>query len=192
MPGTRRSQSPTPSGVRAPSPSRRRAFFALPPDAPLQHALAAIAADVAITTGGRATRADSIHLTLAFVGDVGAAQLDALTAIGDALQGSAFTLTLERLGVFERANVAWIAPQTTPPALAALHRALSVALAQGGFSVERRAFAPHVTLARHCSTGAAVGPRDVALVWPVSALALWASATVGAGRYDEIARWPLI
>jgi 2'-5' RNA ligase len=167
----------------------RRVFFALPLDPPLQSALAEIATGVANSADGRATRAASIHLTLAFIGDVDAARLPALVAVGTRLEGSAFTLQLDRLGAFRRAKVAWIAASTVPPALTALQATLVAALTQSGFATEARPFAPHVTLARHCAR--AQDPRAIApaLAWHVDAFALWAS---GGGRYEELARWPLL
>ncbi len=167
----------------------RRVFFALPTDPPLQSTLAEVAIGVAKRAEGRPTRAASIHLTLAFIGDVEVARLPALVAVGRQLEGAAFTLELDQIGAFRRAKVAWIAASVLPPALMALQRSLVAALTQSGFDTEARPFAPHVTLARHCARAQDPMVLAPALPWPVDAFALWAS---GGGRYDELGRWPLL
>jgi 2'-5' RNA ligase len=169
-----------------------RVFFALPPPPAVRDALARLAGAAAKRVEGRATRADSIHLTLAFVGDVDVAKLPLLDSIGSRIRGAPFMLALDTEGGFRRARVAWIAPSHAPDALRALQQALAQALTGDGFRLEARPFAAHVTLARHCRSlpgaSAAVAPVD----WPVHHFALWESSGVAGGaRYREIGRWML-
>lgn len=111
--------------------------------------LAAIAAEAAARLGGRATRRDTIHLTLAFLGDVPESRLAELGEVAAAVRGAAFDLRLDRLGYWQHNHLLWAGGET-PAALTALHGALRKALAAGGFKVdgEGRSFAPHVTLVR--------------------------------------------
>jgi RNA 2',3'-cyclic 3'-phosphodiesterase len=170
----------------------RRVFFALPPAVALQQALARVADEVALAAQGRAPQSDSIHMTLAFIGDVAVARIGELVGLGAAVSAQRFALSLDRVGSFRRARVAWIAPAAVPPALVVLQRAIADALARAGFRTEARPFAPHVTLARHCTRAMATGEHRCAVRWPVTDFALWASAATPQGaRYDEIARWPL-
>jgi 2'-5' RNA ligase len=168
-----------------------RVFFALPPPAAVREALGRLATAMATRAQGRATRADSIHLTLAFVGDVEAGAIARRAAIGARLCAAPFELVLDTEGGFRRARVAWVAPSAAPPALRELQRALADALAADGFAVEARPFAAHVTLARHCRAvpaTALVAP----VAWPVHHVALWESSGVAGGaRYREVARWTL-
>jgi 2'-5' RNA ligase len=169
-----------------------RVFFALPPAADVRAPLAQIAREVAASTGGRASAEDSIHLTLAFVGDVPRDREPALLTIGSRMRGGRFELALDRLGGFHRARVAWIAPCAVPRALLDLQHAIAAALSAQDFAVDSRPFTAHVTLARHC--------RDVPLAtsacttrvdWPVREFALWQSTpAAGGARYRELARWP--
>lgn len=168
-----------------------RAFFALAPDGAVREALARLAGGIAQRTRGRATMPASIHMTLAFVGDVDPGQVDGLKAIGAVLPDEAFDVVLDATGGFARPQVAWVAPSLIPAPLADLQRRLADLLAEGGFRVEARAFAPHLTLVRKCEQipeRQAIPP----ISWRVGAVSLWASAIdVGGARYTELAAWRL-
>jgi RNA 2',3'-cyclic 3'-phosphodiesterase len=170
-----------------------RVFFALPPAAEVRAPLAHLAREVAASTGGRASAEDSIHLTLAFVGDVAREREPVLHAIGSRMRGARFELALDRLGGFRHARVAWIAPSAVPRALLDLQHAIVAALMAQDFAVDSRPFTAHVTLARHCrnlplATAACATPVD----WPVREFSLWQSTTAAGGaHYRELARWLL-
>lgn len=102
----------------------------------------------------RWTAVQNIHLTLHFLGDTPAENID---AIGQVLQAAAetvppFEVNLGRLGCFpntRRPRVLWAGLMDTPPALPELHRRLGAQLAQEiGFAPETRPYAPHLTLGR--------------------------------------------
>jgi len=174
-------------------PASLRLFFALWPDAAARDAMAALARDVAQRTSGRATRVDTIHLTLAFVGDVSSDRVPALAEIGDTAARAAppFALTVDVIGGFREARVAWLGTEPVPTLLAALASRLNASLAAAGFRVDRRPFAAHVTLARHCRL---VPPRGIVapVAWHVDRLSLVASELgSGGSRYRTQAEWPL-
>ena len=75
-----------------------RLFFALWPPAPVARSLANQADALAERSGGRATRRETIHLTLAFLGDVGEAQLPEVLETARAVAAAPFELKLDRLG----------------------------------------------------------------------------------------------
>jgi 2'-5' RNA ligase len=172
---------------------RRRVFFALWPDAGAKPALSALAAAAARTRGGRPTRADQLHLTMAFIGEVAPAAMPLLRAAGveAAAAAAPFVLTLDRPGGTARDGVAWLEATAPPAALMTLHDALAGALRRAGFATEARAFRPHVTLARRCTRPA--GPDEAASTsWAAESLALVASTPApGGSRYETIAEWPL-
>ena len=168
-------------------------FYALWPDAGTHAEVAAIAATVAAATGGRAPAAESLHLTLAFVGEIAAERLPALTAIGAraAATVDAFTLHFDRVGTFRSSGIAWLGMGDAPPALRALADALSLELAAGAFRTDRRAFHAHVTLARHCRRPPPASAAGT-VTWPVRAMTLTASLLEREGaRYRNLAVWPL-
>lgn len=168
-----------------------RAFFALWPDATVRAALAPLVRDIARKVHGRPAAVESIHLTLAFLGEVAEAALPSLEAIGAAMPRGTCVMQLAQCGTFGGARVAWVAPAETPPELVTLESQLRAALAAGGFRTEERPFAPHLTLARKC--GRAL-PRTAItpIAWNVDRLSLVASSLEpGGARYREIAGWPL-
>jgi len=168
-------------------------FFAIWPDRAAGERLAALARDTAARTQGRAPRADSVHATLAFIGETSFERIAALCAIGAAVapRTPPFVLTLDRVGTFRGSGIAWAGASTPPAELMALARDLADALTADGFAVERRPFTPHVTLARRCKAPnlATVGAP---IAWPVTRLVLNASLAAADGRqYPEVAAWPL-
>jgi RNA 2',3'-cyclic 3'-phosphodiesterase len=173
--------------------SSLRLFFALHPDSNACHSLAALAADVARATGGRAPRTENLHVTVAFLGDVQQERVANVEAIGalSAAAAEPFVLTLERIGLFRNAGIAWAAPDEIPAALLRIVETLREALQAAGLRVERRAFRPHVTLARRCA-GPLSGAEMPRIAWRVDALALMASETLPEGpRYRELKCWSL-
>lgn len=169
-----------------------RLFFALVPDDALRSALGTLARELAARIGGRAVPAHNVHLTLAFLGEVERARVPALRALQDALPRKAFTLVLDQVGEWHHAGVAWIAPGATPPALAAVHAALTEALRDQGFSVEARPFRPHLTLVRRQTLALPTAPLDP-LAWHLKRLSLMRSEAVGgAVRYREEASVALV
>jgi 2'-5' RNA ligase len=175
----------------AAAPRKSRLFFALPVDASLAAVLAPLARDVAQQCGGRAVPEANLHATLAFLGTLAHADIPRLRSIADALPRAAFDVSLDALGSFGHAQVAWIGASRLPDVLVQLHAALSAGLAADGFPIETRPYHLHVTLARHCRRPqhkTAIAP----LAWRIDRIALLESVTAGAGpRYDALASWPL-
>jgi len=168
-----------------------RAFFALWPDATVRAALTPLVRDIARKAHGRPTAVESIHLTLAFLGEVAEAALPSLEAIGAAMPRGTCVMQLAQFGTFGGARVAWVAPADVPPELVILESRLRAALAAGGFRTEERPFAPHLTLARKCGR-ALLRTAITPIAWNVDRLSLVASSLEpGGARYREIAGWPL-
>jgi 2'-5' RNA ligase len=142
---------------------------------------------------GRPPPAENLHLTLAFLGQVNADRRAALAVIGSAAAAAAppFVLTLDRVGAFRGAGIAWAGTDRSPPELLRLVAALNDGLAAAGLPVERRPFHPHVTLARR-GARAPEGIAPAPLSWRVDRLVLMASDTLPARpRYREVDAWPL-
>jgi 2'-5' RNA ligase len=160
--------------------------------------LAGIADAAAGQFGGRPTRPDTIHLTLAFLGDVPEMQLPALCEAASRIAFQSFDLRIDHLGCWSRQRLLWAGCRDTPPALPALAGDLLRALGAAGFSVQgrERPFVPHVTLVRKLPANP---PGDIAHRLPALAPLSWRCAEfvlvrsqlgVGGSRYQEIARFP--
>ena len=159
----------------------------------MRAALAAQARDIALQTGGRAPGEANLHLTLAFVGDVPASRVAALCAIGKATAtaGLPFTMTMDCGGMFRAAGIAWMGASVSPERLQRLADGLGVGLLAQGFAHERRAFLPHVTMARRCLKPATI-EIAVPIAWTIRRIALYASEPASGGpSYRELASWPI-
>ena len=121
-----------PDSVRAVLDERQRAFRALCPDA-------------------RWSRPEGIHLTLKFLGEISAAQVEKVTGALANLPGfDPFEIQVKGFGFFpdaRRPRVFW-AGLEAPPALAELAARVEAAMEPLGFAREERPYTPHLTLAR--------------------------------------------
>jgi len=168
-----------------------RAFFALVPPASLRRSLGEMARSIARRVGGRPVPADNIHLTLAFIGAWPVARVPMLMELAAGLDGTPDTITLDTLGCFRRAGVAWIGASVPSTALMTLATSLQDALANAGIALDGRPFHPHLTLVRKARAGC---PNETAgpFAWTVDEVTLMSSDTRAEGaRYAVLGRWPL-
>lgn len=181
---------PTPTESGAADPATLRLFLALWPDDATRDALDRAGKWLHQHWGGRRMRAETLHITLIFLGSTPAEQLDALTACVDAVQTNAFELVLDQSGYWRQNRIGWLGASQTPPQHLELVGALYAALQGAGFAVDARPHVPHVTLLRN-SVGGEV-PSFTPVRWPVRNFVLVASRREADGmHYDAIRRWPL-
>src|SRR5271169_3164256 len=114
--------------ARKPVDQLQRVFFALWPDAPVRAMLCELAREIARESGGRPTAPDLVHLTLAFLGEQPAVGVETLRCVGAGIRARAFTLTLDAVGCFPRAGIAWLGASAPQPDLTALQGSLAAAL----------------------------------------------------------------
>ena len=182
----------TGSGVRqALSCGTQRVYFALWPDAGVRAELAQTARSMQRVMHGRQSRDESLHLTLAFIGDTDVENLPLLMAPPDDVFTPAFLLTLDDWGCWSRNKIGWAAPSRVPGSLRDLAENLGGWLQRAGFAIERRTFLPHVTLVRDAQClpmPGAMAPID----WQVDEVALVRSQPARGGhRYHVLRAWPL-
>lgn len=132
-----------------------RLFFALWPNASVAKALSDVAEGCAQRLGGRATRAATIHMTLAFLGEQPREKLAEILAAARAVRMTPFDLSLDRLGSWRHHRLLWAGCRSAPAALqdlvADLRARLRDSAAVFGEGDAERAkwhFFPHVTLVR--------------------------------------------
>lgn len=133
-----------------------RTFIAIDLPATVKRSLAATIEKLQATLTGREygwVRAEGIHLTLKFLGNVDEARIPTIAeAIGAAVEGIApFDMRLDGSGTFpagRKPNVVWAGLSGDLDALSALQAPIESAMASLGFAPERRDFRPHLTLAR--------------------------------------------
>lgn len=180
--------------------SMLRLFVALRPPAQIRRRLRETMAGV---PGARWQDDEQLHLTVRFVGEVDERLADDLAAALAGVRAPAPAVALAGVGRFgdaRRAHALWagVAPHD---ALAALHRKVDAACVRAGLAPERRAYLPHITLARL--------PRAAGVAFELDGWLADAAALASApftlphlilyesrlGRegahYDALARWPL-
>lgn len=173
-----------------------RLFVAIQPPRDARELLLGLAGGV---RGARWQTDAQLHLTLRFVGEVERPLGEDIAAALGGLASPRLALVLAGLGGFDRRgriNSLWIGAGLRD-ALAALHRKIDRALVRVGLPPERRAFVPHVTLARFGRDGgepAAMIARGFAarIAFEATEVCLYES-TLGhdGASYAIVARYPL-
>ena len=124
-----------------------RLFVAVrPPDFIRQLLLAAMGG----ISGARWQRDQQIHLTLRFIGEVDRHLAGDVHAALGAIHHPRFEIAIQGLGIFDRRGqpeTVWAGVTPHEP-LKALHNKVDQALVHVGVEAERRAYLPHITLAR--------------------------------------------
>lgn len=128
--------------------ARSAVFFALWPTPQIAAALAALTAPIAAALGVRATPAEKIHITLAYLGEQPEARVADLIAIARTLCLPDGSMQLDELNHWRGPRIVWAGAQQTPAMLADFVVALRSRLELGGFATDAREFVPHATLLR--------------------------------------------
>jgi len=174
-----------------------RLFFALWPPPEVAEQLALIARSAAEQFGGKPTRLETIHLTLAFLGDVPEEKLPLLIHTARGSRAAPFGLDLDRLAYWQHNHLLWAGTASPSAALGEFAGHLRKTLAQSGFMPDdgQRVFSPHVSLVRKIpETGSPLElPAIEAIYWRCSGFVLVRSSSSDAGpTYESISAFPLI
>ena len=125
-----------------------RLFAGIPLAGAVMRELAAVVTRLRGNDGGlRWTAPESWHITLQFLGNATAEQLECLKARLGEVRSVPVPVRLGELGCFDRAGV-FFAGVVVGPELAALQERVVAATSRCGFVAETRPFHPHITLAR--------------------------------------------
>jgi RNA 2',3'-cyclic 3'-phosphodiesterase len=144
-----------------------RLFFALWPPTDIAQRLSERARSVADMFGGRPTRQETLHLTLAFIGEVSDERLSELVQSAQTVRAMPFDLDINRLGYWHHNHLIWAGVSPSEP-LAELAGQLKRVLLESGFvnDKDKHGFAPHLSLVRKV-------PDADALVLPPVEPARW-------------------
>ena len=168
----------------------QRLFFALWPDEATRAALNRTGKWLHQHWDGRRMRADTLHLTLAFLGSTPVALRDALLPHVESIHAEAFELMLDQPGCWRHNRIGWLGIRQPPSQLADLVAALQGALQDAGVAFDARPHLPHVTLLRNTAGGEL--PPCEPVQWRVHDFVLVASRTDADGaHYEVVRRWPL-
>lgn len=179
-----------------------RVFWALAPGSALRDALDRVAMSLPV---GRAVPRENLHLTLAFLGEIGP---DAAEAFHECIAGEVLAAPVLRVTGLElwggRRPGVLVARVAQRPELSRLHQLAGRAARTAGIGLERRRFRPHVTLARFGKglDQGAVDRVQVALAgvgdtgWPAQtadSAGLWQSRLTPHGAvHEQLVEYPLV
>lgn len=171
-----------------------RIFFALWPDARVRGELDAAAVALHALRGGRRARADSIHLTLVFIGEIAAARLPEVLAAAAEVAARKFEILFDHAGCWRHNRVAHLGASLPPPELLDLVRQLETRLNAADIPFDQRKYVPHITLLRKADCSAQMtNPASVPIRWPARDFVLVnSSLRSGGALYEQLGRWPLL
>ncbi|MFZ4537776.1 RNA 2',3'-cyclic phosphodiesterase [Propionivibrio sp.] len=184
----------------------RPEFFALCPDEPCADLLHALAESLAASLGGKATLKETLHLTLAFVGNVNENKLPDLLEMASEVAEEikrmkpdplkAGSLLLDRLACWKHNRILWIGSDHFPSVPEALAEHLAGKLRARGYILSERPFAPHITLVRKLKAVPEAAELDAlkigAIQWPYNAFVLLRSRLSSLGpAYERLGTWEL-
>ena len=153
-----------------------RLFYALWPDEHIRSQLVALQSKVS----GRKIVPENLHMTLAFLGQQSRELLPVLHQAMDELPFNTMTLAIDRLGYFQKPQIAWAGLSSAPQALLDLQRTLMEKLAYLNVPLKAETgFKPHVTLARDAKEPTVTDTPSI--FWHVRRIVLISSISTSSG-----------
>ncbi|HEY6240183.1 MAG TPA: RNA 2',3'-cyclic phosphodiesterase [Burkholderiales bacterium] len=166
-----------------------RLFFALWPEESVRAQLAHWSRELHAACGGRQTRAENLHVTLAFLGSVDNARVAEVERAAGEVAPRIVSLVLDQPGYWKHNRIAWVGASTTPPELEALVADLWSALTRSGIGFDAKGFVSHVTLLRDARAPKSM-PALSPIEWRLAGFALVQSVTLPRGsRYEIRKSW---
>ena len=142
--------------------------------------------------GGRAVRAETLHATLVFIGEIKQARLEALQLAAQEVVAESFELRFEKARYWGHNHIVYAAPGHVPRHLAQLVGVLEARLSAHRFRFDRREHKPHVTLLRNARWTDEPLPAMQPVRWPIRDFALVQSVHEdGVANYRVLTRIPL-
>jgi 2'-5' RNA ligase len=127
-----------------------RVFIAVDLPTEVRNALAKVQHELEpVTDTARWVAPESIHITLKFIGEVAEKQIDDIDAAVTGLSWKSFAITVRGVGFFpgnRSPRVFWAGMEA--PTMQKLAEEFDSRMERLGFEKEKRAFRPHITLAR--------------------------------------------
>jgi 2'-5' RNA ligase len=169
-----------------------RVFFALWPNDAERAALAAWQSQLHQLCSGRSMRADTLHASLVFIGDVALHRLEALQLAAQEIGGKPFRLVFDTVRYWGHNHIVFAAPRTVPQPMSGLVHHLEKNLSRHRFHFDKRPYQPHVTLLRNARWNDAPLPELQPVVWQAQDFALMQSVPGEQGtHYEVLARFKL-
>ena len=125
----------------------RRLFFAIIPDKNALQAIEALQAQSS-TTKARFIPREKMHITLLFLGNLTGKQINCLQSTAQQIKAKSLHLRFDHCGIFKKTQIWWLGQNTIDEHMLALNEELKTLASKCNIVTEKRAFKPHITLAR--------------------------------------------
>jgi 2'-5' RNA ligase len=166
-----------------------RLFFALWPDEAVRAQLAHWGRELHAVCGGRPTRTENLHLTVAFLGNVEGAQLAEVERAAGEVTPRVVSLVLDQPGYWKHNRIAWAGATAVPAEIEKSVAELRGALARSHIGFDTKGFVSHVTLLRDAREPRAM-PALRPIEWRLDGFALVQSVMLPRGsRYKVRKFW---
>ena len=134
-------------------------------------------------------RPGNLHITLHFIGNVSEEKFDCLDQAAQAVKVEPFELVLDQYGYFYKAKTFWMGCHEIPQQLKKWYEILGCALSSCDYQIDKRPYAPHVTLMRKLNKpGIFEGFQPI--WWRVNEFVLVESVSVDGGmEYRVVKRY---
>lgn len=126
-----------------------RVFFALWPNHQIQQELHTIARQLKPQCQGRVMRAETLHMTLQFIGNIQRSQLAKIISAADNVSAQPFSMKLAKTAYWNHNHIAYATLASDAPLLDNLVLQLKIALHEEDVVYADQKFSPHVTLLRN-------------------------------------------
>ena len=147
-----------------------RLFYALWPDKDTRNIISSVAKSLEPSPKGRNVDHNNLHMTLHFIGNTTTNLIPCYIEQAQTVAFKPFTLTLDRVGFFQKQKIVWIGCNHVPEELITLQSRLGTALRKCGFKPETRQYKPHVSLYRQSLIQEKL--LDQEIVWKVNSFSL--------------------
>jgi len=169
-----------------------RVFFALWPSEKECNQLIAWQKPLTQLCGGRVMRAETLHNTLVFIGNIESSQLAVIRSAAEAVNVERFVLNFDKVGNWDHNRIVYAAPGSVPLQLTQLVKSLQHHLEAQGCAFDKRPYQPHVTLLRNAHCRDSPLPVLQPVSWQADGFVLMQSVhSEGLVNYRTLARFPL-
>lgn len=168
-----------------------RVFFALWPNRPVQQQLHAIAKQLEPQCKGRRMRAETLHMTLQFIGNIPRSLLPNLITAADQVTAQPFTMQIATTAYWNHNRIVYATLDNQAPLLDALAAGLKTALRDASITYADQKFSPHITLLRNAEHKPHI--QDfLSIAWQVNSFVLVESVLTDQGaQYKILQEWIL-
>lgn len=168
-----------------------RVFFALWPNQQIQQELHTIARQLKPQCQGRVMRAETLHMTLQFIGNIQRSQLPKILSAADKVSAQSFSMQLAKTAYWKHNRIAYATLASDAPLLDDLVLQLKIALREEDVAYADQKFSPHVTLLRNAEQKPQIQAFPP-IMWQVCSFVLVESALSEQGaQYKIIKEWLL-